>query len=150
MELRFPAAQGGILLMRSLAVQPLSFFAFLSPLYSNSWSLAVTASDASAPAPPPPPLSVFGPGSEDDDAMIEHFNRTQTKQQQKPRERNGWVREGGSLSVELFWSLWVLLLFLFQDCREEKLQWEKRKRWAEVPICPWFVFIMAVVMIGSF
>lgn len=71
MELRLPAAQGGILLIRSLAVQPLSFFAFFSPLYSNSWSFAATtASEVSADLP----------GSEEDEAMEEEPNPN-------PRER---------------------------------------------------------------
>lgn len=66
MELRLPAVQGGILLMRSLAVHPLSFFGFFSPLYNNSWSFANTASELS----PPPPTSGFRTGSEEEDAIV--------------------------------------------------------------------------------
>lgn len=79
-ELRFPAAQGGILLMRSLAVQPLSFLAFFRPLYSKSWSLAITTSEDSPTAPPAPaPASCFKAWSEDEEAM------------ENPRSEN-WVR----------------------------------------------------------
>lgn len=50
MELRLPAAQGGILLILSLAVHPRSRRAFFNPLNIGS--------SASAP-PPPPTTSVF-------------------------------------------------------------------------------------------
>jgi hypothetical protein len=62
MELRLPAAHGGILLIRSLAVQPLSFFAFFNPLYSKSWSFATARASE---------FSADFPWSEEDEAIEE-------------------------------------------------------------------------------
>lgn len=59
MELRLPAVQGAILLIRSLAVQPRSLLAFFSPLHSASSSLTLgmvpTVTGISDASPPPPP-----------------------------------------------------------------------------------------------